>query len=1541
MAVSEEALAKVNHLFQEEKKEEEEEQEEVEEEQGMVTAAAPVHTLPPPAPPAACGFQTGRGKTVTVSEKAMSKVHKLFEEKSGGAAPAPLSPKLPAAPLASGAAAAAPPAASFGFQTGRGKQVAVSEEALAKVDHLFTEGGGEPAALGAPPPPPAPTSASAFGFQTGRGKQLDVSKEALAKVNHLFEEEGGSAGTETAAAPPPPVAGTPPGAFGFQTGRDKQVAVSEAALAKVGHLFKEQQESGAAGPPPPQPPPAAMGGGAFGFQTGRGKQVDVSEAALAKVGHLFEEQGGGDGGNEMAAGGPPPGLPQPPPPAPGGAFGFQTGRGNKVAVSEEALAKVGHLFEQEQSHGEAAPMAGPPPPPPPAPAPGGAFGFQTGRGKQVAVSEESMAKVGHLFEEQGEAAVAVAGPPPPPLPPAPGGGGGGSAFGFQTGRGKAVDVSEEALAQVGHLFEQEESETGAGGAPAPMGGPPTPPSAPAGGRFGFQTGRGKQVDVSEEVLSKVDHLFEVGAKAPEEATTASVPAPVTADMDVVKKEATEVEKSDDQQQQQQPAPPPPLQPVLPASQPEAEKEKATATAKVEDPSQVLPTAPALSTLPFASTLPLPTQCQDVDLLDLRALAQDKYGGANGSDAPKRLKLSDLGLYPGSIPRQLLPSYGVRPATMAVTSANGHRLRFGDADGLPAALVDAPSPAAEDPKATLLPPDESAALSTAILAAPACMGKGTRPPPSEKWLAHHYRLVVWKLASLERSFPDVLGGRYLTRARVLKQLQYRYVREMVCGNRPALRLILNGDAPAGRLMILCVSQVYQQEPVSNAQGAEKEKDDEDKENKAEGAAPPSPPPQPLLRVELTDGWYCVDALLDTALSALASKGRLCVGSKLVVCNASLQGVSGGIDPLEVAGQAVEARPYLKLAMNATRPARWDAPLGFQQRPCKHTNGVLAVPISGLVAGGGPAPSLEVVILRRYPTQYMERRQNRTVTRVLTVAEEEDAQSRHESTCQAQMERLLEEKNREAQAEERERRRTSAHRRGMVHEANEDRDYAVRQAEMAARMDEARREVLDDPSFQRESKAFFRVKVCSVKSRPTGTEEEEEGGGGGGYALAPDWTYHSVQEVRHNMALLTIWEPSEVLEDALQEGRHVMLYNVVAPPLKGDGPPPALFRLNGSGKSCQVRPLSSSSSSLAVPAPPTSVFAYPRYEPRQVMPSIRAAKERFSKQRGPFVSHDFDMVGVHLASIVWETAGDGKHETSQFKDKGSKPVMTRIFFTDPSGCILCVEKRDYDKGSGSGSGGSSSSSNGLEEEEAGAVWALTDLSFQSYDAKTDTVMATLSGWSGMRKAVYPRAAKDAYVRAPMAALTQWAGQTEDGQRVLEEERNRLLSLLSRDDGDSVGGGTVASPLPPRERFQGSLTQVEATTVDGGGGQQVLRLLADLAGHGYLPVVCRRQYTLRRLTAALLPEGTGPGQDEVDVMVAGTLAQTLMERQAGWGSLLLDLLVQRTDGAAPDVLPSFELLDVGVVSATKCAFRALNHLLTADSDLALLAASVITTS
>lgn len=52
------------------------------------------------------------------------------------------------------------------------------------------------------------------------------------------------------------------------------------------------------------------------------------------------------------------------------------------------------------------------------------------------------------------------------------------------------------------------------------------------------------------------------------------------------------------------------------------------------------------------------------------------------------------------------------------------------------------------------------------------------------------------------------------------------------------------------------------------------------------------------IELTDGWYSVNAVLDAPLTNLLSKGKIFEGLKLCINGAELVGSDQAVSPLEV-------------------------------------------------------------------------------------------------------------------------------------------------------------------------------------------------------------------------------------------------------------------------------------------------------------------------------------------------------------------------------------------------------------------------------------------------------------------------------------------------------------------------------------------------------------------------------------------------------------------------------------------------------------------
>ncbi|XP_074838457.1 breast cancer type 2 susceptibility protein [Carettochelys insculpta] len=78
--------------------------------------------------------------------------------------------------------------------------------------------------------------------------------------------------------------------------------------------------------------------------------------------------------------------------------------------------------------------------------------------------------------------------------------------------------------------------------------------------------------------------------------------------------------------------------------------------------------------------------------------------------------------------------------------------------------------------------------------------------TEAWVYNHYRWIVWKLAAMEVSFPQEFANRCLTPERVLFQLKYRYDLEVDKSQRSAIKKIVERDDTAAKTLVLCFSKI---------------------------------------------------------------------------------------------------------------------------------------------------------------------------------------------------------------------------------------------------------------------------------------------------------------------------------------------------------------------------------------------------------------------------------------------------------------------------------------------------------------------------------------------------------------------------------------------------------------------------------------------------------------------------------------------------------------------------------------------------------------
>lgn len=103
--------------------------------------------------------------------------------------------------------------------------------------------------------------------------------------------------------------------------------------------------------------------------------------------------------------------------------------------------------------------------------------------------------------------------------------------------------------------------------------------------------------------------------------------------------------------------------------------------------------------------------------------------------------------------------------------------------------------------------------------------------------------------------------------VLAQLKFRYDREIDKVQRSAIRKIVEQDDSAAKRMVLFVSRII----VKNL----------------------------VYTMDLCDGWYSIPTgSLDAVLTNAISKGKITVGTKLVIQGAELVGIEEACTPLEV-------------------------------------------------------------------------------------------------------------------------------------------------------------------------------------------------------------------------------------------------------------------------------------------------------------------------------------------------------------------------------------------------------------------------------------------------------------------------------------------------------------------------------------------------------------------------------------------------------------------------------------------------------------------
>ncbi|XP_028818808.1 breast cancer type 2 susceptibility protein isoform X2 [Denticeps clupeoides] len=332
--------------------------------------------------------------------------------------------------------------------------------------------------------------------------------------------------------------------------------------------------------------------------------------------------------------------------------------------------------------------------------------------------------------------------------------------------------------------------------------------------------------------------------------------------------------------------------------------------------------------------------------------------------------------PAQYTEEDLYKYGVHRHVSRITSSNAEHFRFRCDDFFKAELF-AETGSIQLADGGWLVPDVNKTVGKEEFYRALCDTPGVDPKLiSDVWVHNHYRWIVWKRASMERAFPMEMGSLCLTPEQVLLQLKYRYDVEIDNSKRPALRKIMERDDTPAKTLVLCVCGI-----VSEGCGVS-ERNTDPRTQSAAGV------------IWLTDGWYAIRGLLDTPLTAALSKGRLPVGGKLVIHGAELVGSHEACSPLEAPDSLM-----LKISANGTRHARWDSKLGFYRDPRP-----FQLPLSTLYSNGGPVGCVDILVLRSYPTQWMEKTPNGTFIFRNERAEEKEVR-RHEDKKHKVMEVLF--------------------------------------------------------------------------------------------------------------------------------------------------------------------------------------------------------------------------------------------------------------------------------------------------------------------------------------------------------------------------------------------------------------------------------------------------------------------------------------------------------------------------------------------------------
>ncbi|KAJ3414292.1 Breast cancer 2, early onset [Chytridiales sp. JEL 0842] len=813
-----------------------------------------------------------------------------------------------------------------GFTTGSGRPAPLSKQALKKGRALFSELNDNEETT---EPSTASFSKPSFaGFTTGSGRPTPLSKEALEKSRAMFSDLND---TEESAEPRTASFLKPAGS-GFSTGRGTPATLSKEALEKSRAMFSDLNDTEESAEPRTA---SFLKPAGSGFSTGLGTPVQLSKAALEKSRAMFSDL------NDIEESAEPRTASFLKP----AGSGFSTGRGTPATLSKEALEKSRAMFSdlndtEESAEPRTASFLKP-----------AGSGFSTGLGTPVQLSKAALEKSRAMFSDLNDIEESAEPRTASFLKPA--------GSGFSTGRGTPATLSKEALEKSRAMFSDlNDTEESAEPRTASI-------LKPAGS--GFSTGLGRPTPLSKKAFEKGQAFFNdlpendksgylktstsTFLKSTKSGFSSGLGAASPISLDALKRakalfaEPLEHDASDERQVPKKnlfltPSP----REMSTRLQQHSELKTPTTQIRIgftgivsgnSTPLNKITRQPVQLSTPrlSAKRKPFKTPKRTIPI-DIKGQTPLVVKPDTPSKAKKialiipetRVSLKDR--FPEHSQRQAkswqqLQDMGIDNDILSIDFANALSFKY-------------PS----DGPSGLWGPDEARADLLEAGASEKHVGLN--------WVENHYRLVVWKLAGLVRSFPDLYQTHW-SRKTVLAQLLYRYVCERERGQRSVLQKISEGDLPAEYYMTLCVCSITFHE-----------------ERKGDNHVR-------VCQLELTDGWYSLKTNVDEVLQGAILTKKISAGQKLAICYANVTGEA--TPPLD----AGDSRT-LRIFANGTRLAKWDAKLG------PHRQRSFCSSISSVDPAGGIVPCIDIIVVRKYPKAYLDS------SKVLRDRVEEDIEER---------------------------------------------------------------------------------------------------------------------------------------------------------------------------------------------------------------------------------------------------------------------------------------------------------------------------------------------------------------------------------------------------------------------------------------------------------------------------------------------------------------------------------------------------------------------